>query len=229
MVAKQAGYFNVQEFTDLGELMVGGRLYTYLHATTTFAALYTDEAGTIPHTYTADGLGGQYIALNARGELPAPLYLPEGSFDIALKRPDNSTVWTRRADNIVDTPTPPVTITKPLLVHAFLGGVSANNVLVCRIPIGVPGVFPAGMVAVSGIGQSSAIAQVAATAQADYDFRINDVSKGTIRWAAAATVATFVGFSSITVAATDWVSIVGPATADTTLASLGFTFVGTRS
>ena len=54
----------------------------------------------MPHTYTNDGAGGQYIALNARGELPAPLYLGAGSYDIALKRPDGSTVWTRKADGV---------------------------------------------------------------------------------------------------------------------------------
>lgn len=228
-MAQQPGYFNLQEFTDLGALMIGGRLYTYAYGTTTLATMFTDFAGVVAHTYSSDGIGGQYIALNARGELPQPVYMPTGSYDFALKRPDGSTVWTRRADNIAASAVATVTITKPLLIHAFLGGVSPNNVLVVRVPIGVPGIFPANMAAVTGIGQSSVIAQVAATAAKDYDFRINDVSKGTIRWAAAGTIATFVGFSSITVAATDNVSIVGPAVADTTLANLGFTFVGTRT
>lgn len=102
MAASQSGLFSIQEFTDGGILLVGGRLYTYVFGTTTFKTAYTDAAGTIPHTYTADGLGGQYIALNARGELPAPLYLTTGSYDITLKRADNSTVWTRRADPVND-------------------------------------------------------------------------------------------------------------------------------
>lgn len=102
MAASQAGLFTIQEFTDASVVLVGGRLYTYTFGTTTFKTAYTDAAGTIPQTYTADGLGGQYIALNARGELPAPLYLTTGSYDITLKRADNSTVWTRRADPIND-------------------------------------------------------------------------------------------------------------------------------
>lgn len=98
MTASLTGVFSLQEFTDLGVPMVGGRLYTYTYGTTTHKTAYTDKAGTIPHTYTSDGVGGQYIALNARGELPAPLYLASGSYDIALKTSAGSTVWTRRAD-----------------------------------------------------------------------------------------------------------------------------------
>lgn len=102
MAASQSGYFSLQEFSDAGLLLAGGRLYTYAQGTTTFKTAYTDAAGTVPHTYTPDGIGGQYIALNARGELPAPLYLAFGSYDIALKRADGSTVWTRRADPMAD-------------------------------------------------------------------------------------------------------------------------------
>ncbi|WP_141213343.1 hypothetical protein [Janthinobacterium sp. PC23-8] len=101
MSASQPALFNVQEFTDNGVTLVGGRLYTYAYGTTAFKAAYTDPEGTVPQTYTADGLGGQYIALNARGELPTPLYLAFGAYDIALKRADGSTVWTRRAEPTV--------------------------------------------------------------------------------------------------------------------------------
>jgi hypothetical protein len=96
-MASQPGLFNFQAFTNLGDLAAGYRLYTYAPATTTQKNAFTDQAGTIPHTYTSDGLGGQYIALNARGELPAPLWLASGGYDLALKTPDGATVWTRRA------------------------------------------------------------------------------------------------------------------------------------
>lgn len=97
MTASLSGVFSLQEFTDAGLSGVGYRVYTYITGTTTFKTAYTDAAGLVPHTYTADGLGGQYIALNARGELPAPLFLSTGSYDITLKRADGSTVWTRQA------------------------------------------------------------------------------------------------------------------------------------
>lgn len=102
MAASQSGVFSLQEFSDIGAPLVGGRLYTYVYGTTTHKTAYTDKAGTIPHTYTSDGIGGQYIALNARGELPAPLYLAAGSYDITLKYSTGATIWTRRADPVDD-------------------------------------------------------------------------------------------------------------------------------
>ena len=100
MSASQPGVFSLQEFSDIGAPLVGGRLYTYAHGTTTFKTAYTDKAGVVAHSYTSDGIGGQYIALNARGELPAPLYLTSGSYDIALKTSTGASVWTRQADPI---------------------------------------------------------------------------------------------------------------------------------
>jgi hypothetical protein len=96
-MASQSGEFNVQQFNDLGDPLIGGRLYTYAYGTTTQKTAYTDPAGAVPHTYTSDGLGGQYIALNARGELPAPLYLGNGPYDLTLKTAAGATIWTRRA------------------------------------------------------------------------------------------------------------------------------------
>jgi len=101
-VASLTAYFNVQQFADNGDPLASGRLYTYAAGTTTQKTAYTDAAGLIPQTYTSDGLGGQYIALNSRGELPAPLFLSSGGYDIALKRADGSSVWTRRANGIDD-------------------------------------------------------------------------------------------------------------------------------
>jgi Pectate lyase superfamily protein/Chaperone of endosialidase len=103
MPASQPANFNLQEFSDAGLLLFGGRLYTYAYGTTVQKTAYTDPAGAVPHTYTADGAGGQYIALNARGELPAPLYLATGSYDLVLKRGDGSTIWTRKADGVDNT------------------------------------------------------------------------------------------------------------------------------
>lgn len=100
MPASQPKNFNLQEFTDVGRPLVGGRIYTYGYGTTAQKIAFADPDGTVPHTYTLDGMGGQYIALNARGELPTPLYLDAGSYDISLKRADGSTVWTRKADGV---------------------------------------------------------------------------------------------------------------------------------
>jgi hypothetical protein len=97
-----SGEFNTQQFTDGGVLAALYRLYTYEPGTTTHKIAYTDDAGSVSHTYVSDGLGGQYIALNARGELPAPIFLQSGGYDLTLKTPAGATVWTRRARGISD-------------------------------------------------------------------------------------------------------------------------------
>lgn len=97
MAASLSGVWNAQNFTDSGELAALYRLYTYAPATTTHKIAYTEVTGTTAHTYTSDGGGGQYIALNARGELPAPLFFLTGGYDLCLKTPAGATVWTRRA------------------------------------------------------------------------------------------------------------------------------------
>jgi hypothetical protein len=101
-MASLSGEFNFQQFTDAGVTLVSGRVYTYAPGTTTHKTAYTDAAGAVPHTYTSDGAGGQYIALNSRGEMPAPLFLSSGGYDIALKRADGTSVWTRRAASLND-------------------------------------------------------------------------------------------------------------------------------
>ncbi len=92
-----SGVSNLQQFTDAGLLAAGYRLYTYAAGTTTHKVAYTDAAGTTSQTYVSDGIGGLYIALDARGELPAPLFLASGAYDIALKTTAGASVWTRYA------------------------------------------------------------------------------------------------------------------------------------
>ena len=100
-MASVPGLINFQQFTASGDLAALYRLYTYTQGTTTHKDAFTDVAGTIAHTYTSDGAGGQYIALDARGELPAPLYLSAGAYDLALKTAAGATIWTRRADGLL--------------------------------------------------------------------------------------------------------------------------------
>lgn len=122
MSASLSGVFDLQAFTDAGALLVGGRVYTYIAGTTTQKTAYTDSAAAVPHTYTADGLGGQYIALNARGELPAPLFLTTGAYDITLKRADGSTIWTRKALPAADS-----SDAVNVLLQAYIAAVAAAS------------------------------------------------------------------------------------------------------
>jgi hypothetical protein len=70
-------------------------------------------------------------------------------------------------------------------------------------------------------------AGVAATAQTDFDVQVDAVSVGTIRFAAAATTPTFIAASAVDITAGQLVEILGPVTADTTLADITFTIYGT--
>ena len=99
-MASLSGVFNVQQFTDNGAPAASHRLYTYAQGTTTHKTAFTDAAGAVAHTYTSDGIGGQFIALNARGELPSPLFLASGAYDLCLKTSAGATVWTRYADGV---------------------------------------------------------------------------------------------------------------------------------
>lgn len=82
-----------QEFTtgrfkswlDSATPNAGGRLYTYASGTTTFKAAYTDATLATPCTYTSDGVGGQYIALNSRGE--AQVWLGAGVYTMVDQTP----------------------------------------------------------------------------------------------------------------------------------------------
>jgi len=125
MTASLSGVFNLQQFTDQGELAASYRLYTYAPGTTTQKVAYTEPTETVPHTYTSDGIGGQYIGLNARGELPAPLFLTAGGYDIALKTPAGATVWTRRAIGADDAISPAVAALRNEIVTA--GGLSPDS------------------------------------------------------------------------------------------------------
>lgn len=97
MTASLSGVYNLQVLTATGAPAVSHRLYTYTQGTTTHKVAYTDAAASVAHTYTSDGLGGLYIELNARGELPAPLFLTSGPYDLGLKDAAGATVWTRYA------------------------------------------------------------------------------------------------------------------------------------
>lgn len=98
MSASQFGTFTLQVIAPTGTPAEAYRLYTYATGTTTHKDVYTDAAGTTPHTYTSDGAGGQFIALDSRGELPAPMYAAAGAYDLTLKTAAGASVWTRRAD-----------------------------------------------------------------------------------------------------------------------------------
>jgi uncharacterized protein YaiE (UPF0345 family) len=73
---------------------------------------------------------------------------------------------------------------------------------------------------------SHASAEAAATAQTDFDIRVDGVSSATMRFAAAATNATFIAASETVLEPGQVLSVVAPSTPDATLAGIGFTLAG---
>lgn len=73
---------------------------------------------------------------------------------------------------------------------------------------------------------SHASAETAATASADFDIRVDAVSSATMRFAAAATSATFIAASEAVLEPGQVLSVVAPSTPDATLAGIGFTLAG---
>lgn len=111
---------------------------------------------------------------------------------------------------------------QPFDLTAFYPGVPGASAIVTRVPVARAVTFP------SGLTGSIAKASVAATASTVFDVQKNGSSVGSITFAATASSATFTAASAITLAAGDLLSIVGPATPDTTLANIGFVLAGTR-
>lgn len=89
--------------------------------------------------------------------------------------------------------------------------------------------FPYSATLAASASGSQCVAQTAATAQTDFTLKKNGSSIGTIRFAAAGTVASYVSISSTTFAAGDVLTIEAPASQDATLADIGFSLKLTRT
>ena len=196
----------MQFFDANGNPLVGGKLYTYAAGTVTPLATYTNSGGGTPNTNP--------IILDSRGE--ANVWLGATPYYMELKTSADALVWT--VDNI----------TPAGQSHKYVLGAYANDVvnaaaseIIFRGPLADETIsFVADLVG------SRVVAKVAATAQSDWLLNKNDSLVGTIRFAAAGTVATFVSVSAFTITSTDTLSIVAPASADATLDNIGFMLLG---
>lgn len=108
------------------------------------------------------------------------------------------------------------------LAGAMYNGKPTASVILLHHVVTRTVVFP------SGLTGSQGKARVAATAQTDFDIQKNGTSAGTMRFAAAATSATFIMASQTTFSAGDVLKVVAPATPDATLEDITFTLSGTR-
>lgn len=121
----------------------------------------------------------------------------------------------------------------PLIAVPFYPGVPTASALMCLFaaPVGTGTLTFA-----INLAGSSGKALIAATAQTDFDVRVNattaanGTSVGTMRFAAGATVPTFIAAAAFAlVGGTEWLTMWGPATPDATLAHISGSLYCTRS
>lgn len=105
---------------------------------------------------------------------------------------------------------------QPYDVGGTFTGVPGASVVMLRFPLPRKVEFP------SGLTDSQGVAGTSATAQTDFDIQKGGSSVGTMRFAAAATTATFIMASATTFNAGDVLTVVAPGTPDATLADVGF-------
>ncbi|MGH7343290.1 MAG: hypothetical protein ACREK4_00125 [Candidatus Rokuibacteriota bacterium] len=116
----------------------------------------------------------------------------------------------------------PVVLNQPYDLAGMFNGKPTASMILGHHLLAREVTFPASLT--GSRGQS----RVAATAQTDFDIQKNGTSVGTMRWAAAATNATFIMASQQIFAAGEVLKVVSPATPDAALEDITFTLTGTR-
>lgn len=106
--------------------------------------------------------------------------------------------------------------------YAFVSGVMTNNMTVLGLDAVRPFTLPINLTG------SYAKAGTAATGSTTLTIKKNGSSIGTLVWAVSGTVATITFSAAVSFVATDILTIVGPASADATLADIRLSFKGQR-
>lgn len=101
-------------------------------------------------------------------------------------------------------------------------GMPGSGAVILRIPFVRSVTFPVSMTGSQGV------VGIAPTNQADFDLQKNGVSFGTMRFAAAASTATFISAAGASFVAGNVLTVVAPNPQDATLQDLGFILTGTK-
>jgi hypothetical protein len=111
---------------------------------------------------------------------------------------------------------------QPYDIASFYPGVPGSAALLLRFVAPRPVTLP------QSLTGSYGSAGAAATAQTDIDIQVGGVSKGTVRFAAGGTTATFIFSNAVSLAAGDVLTLTAPTVADVTLADISITLAGMR-
>ena len=112
-----------------------------------------------------------------------------------------------------------------MLIFSVSDKPNDGQIIIIPIPDGITITIPVAM------DESRGRCSTASTAQADFDIQKNGVSVGTVRFAAASNVSTFIAASEIvlTGADSDYLKIICPVPQDATLKDIGVALKGIRS
>ena len=111
---------------------------------------------------------------------------------------------------------------QPFDLACYYPGAPSAALVLVLIPVARSVAFAA------SLAGSIGTALVAATAQTDFDIKVNATSVGTMRFAAGATSASFIAGSAITMVAGDSIKVVAPASPDPTISGISFVLKGTH-
>lgn len=111
---------------------------------------------------------------------------------------------------------------RPLSIAAFAPGVGANSQVLLYVKLDRPCIFPA------SAPNSYAVANTAATGSTTFTFKKNSSAFATVVFSGSGTTGAWTQASDASFAAGDILELDGPATADATLANIGFTLQGYR-
>lgn len=185
-----------------GTVASGGKVYVYEPGTTTLKNSWTDSTQATANTNP--------VILNSKGE--ADIWT-SGLCKINVLQSDDAQVTGYPVDNVGAGQS-------SYDIAGFTSGVATNSQIVLRIPMVRAVTFDVNMAGSRGS------ASVAATASTTYVIAKNGTTVGTMVFALGGTTASFVAAASVTFADGDILSVTAPASADATLANVGFILTG---
>ena len=197
--------FRHRFYDNDGAVNAGGKVYIYEAGTTTLKNSYTDSTGSTPNTNP--------VILDAKGE--ADIWT-SGLFKANVLDADDVQITGYPVDNLgggLDA----------YDIAGFADGVPGNAQIMLRLPMIRAVTFDVNMAGSAGA------ASIAATASTTFNIAKNGTNFGTMVFALGATTASFVAAVPPAFAAGDVLSVTGPATADATLANVGFILAGSAT
>ena len=204
---------NPQFLDSNGDPVSGGKVDFFEAGSTTIRQdTFTDKS------LTPGNENPNPIILSADGRSPTNIFLQQKLYNVRLLDSANSVIWAR--DDVLGSAIIPFELAASLQgVPSSLQKILPGFIFTRSIS------FTVNFVGSRGQGLANA------TAETDFDIRRGNLggassSIGTMRFAAATKVATFIVAAIQTFVAGDYIEVVGPASADATLADVSMTLVG---